>query len=83
MKYITIKRFMDGSKARNVGDVLTLDRDRAKKLLGMGKIEPYIEQAMLEEKTEKAVKRTRKKKVVEEENEDRHLQEQGMEEDKA
>lgn len=77
MKYIVIKNYIDMGKTRRVGEVVELGSDRAKALAG--KIEPYIEEAMLEEKTEKAVKRTRRKKK----DEDRCLQEQSLEESKA
>lgn len=77
MKYLVIKNYIDMGKTRRVGEVVELVGDRAKELAG--KIEPYIEEAMLEEKTEKAVKRTRRKKK----DEDRCLQEQSLEESKA
>lgn len=63
MKYIVIRKYFDMGKTRKVGEVVELIGDRAKGLLGKGLIEPYIEEAKLEEKSEKAVKRTRKKKV--------------------
>lgn len=77
MKYIVRKEFFERGRIIKVGQVLNLSNDRAKVLAG--KIEPYIEEAKLEDRSEKAVKRTRKKKV----DEDRHLQEQGLEESKA
>ena len=79
MKYLVIKKYIDMGKTRRVGEVVELVGDRAKSFLGKGLIEPYIEEAMLEEKTEKAVKRTRRKKK----DEDRCLQEQSLEEGKA
>ena len=73
MKYIVVKEFLERGQLVKVGQVLNLSNDRAKAL--SSKIEPYIEEAKLEEKSEKAVKRTRKRKV-----EAGSLQEQGVEE---
>ncbi len=79
MKYIVKKRYMDLGRTRKVGEVVELAKDKANGFLGKGLIEPYIEEAMLEERTEKAVKRTRRKKK----DEDGCLQEQSVEEGKA
>lgn len=62
MKVRAIKNFLDKGQLIKAGQVLVLPNDRAKTLFGKGVIEAYIEEAMLEEKTEKAVKRTRRKK---------------------
>lgn len=62
MKVRAIKNFLDKGQLIKAGQVLVLPNDRAKTLFGMRVIEAYIEEAMLEEKTEKAVKRTRRKK---------------------
>lgn len=63
MKYIVKKRFLMGAKLKNVGEVLSIPLEQAREYLRLGVIEEHVEQAMLEEKTEKAVKRTRKRKI--------------------
>lgn len=63
MKFIVKKRFLMGAKLKNAGEVLSIPLEQAREYLKLGVIEEHIEQAMLEEKTEKAVKRTRKRKV--------------------
>lgn len=65
MKVRALKNYYDGSYKRTVkaGEVVHYDRDRVKTLMAKGLIEEYIEEAKLEEKSEKAVKRTRKRKV--------------------